>query len=87
VLQCGGSRAGLCLVHLVLCSRHVLILGVEYRVIQTDKSEDYASQAKNVREEIGLTVAVVSKNFSSFAGYADALADYFATRPQKEFAP
>ncbi len=35
--------------------------------------------AKNVREELGLEVQVVSKNFSSFAGYADALADYFGT--------
>lgn len=35
--------------------------------------------AKNVREELGLDVQVVSKNFSSFAGYADALVDHFST--------
>lgn len=34
--------------------------------------------AKNVREDLGLEVEVVSKNFSSFAGYADALVDHFA---------
>jgi len=41
--------------------------------------------AKNVREELGLNVEVVSKNFGSFEGYADALADYFGTavRPKK----
>lgn len=34
--------------------------------------------AKNVREDLKLDVAVVSKNFSSFAGYADALSEHFA---------
>lgn len=36
--------------------------------------------AKNVREDLGLDVQVVSKNFSSFAGYADALVDHFSAR-------
>lgn len=35
--------------------------------------------AKNVREDLGLDVQVVSKNFSSFAGYADALVEHFST--------
>ena len=35
--------------------------------------------AKNVRDDLGLDVQVVSKNFSSFAGYADALAEYFSS--------
>ena len=34
--------------------------------------------AKNVREELGLEVAMVSKDFSSFAGYAEALAEHLA---------
>jgi uroporphyrinogen-III synthase len=34
--------------------------------------------AKNVRDDLGLEVQVVSKNFSSFAGYADALVDHFS---------
>lgn len=34
--------------------------------------------AKNVREDLELEVKVVSKNFSSFAGYADALVEYFS---------
>lgn len=37
--------------------------------------------AKNVREELGLEVAMVSKDFSSFAGYADALAEHLAAGP------
>ena len=34
--------------------------------------------AKNVRDDLDLEVQVVSKNFSSFAGYADALVDHFS---------
>eukprot|EP01049_Picozoa_sp_SAG25_P015271 SAG25_NODE_3037_length_1255_cov_1.642734_1_plen_67_part_10 len=37
-----------------------------------------AARCRNVHEQLELDVVVVSKDFSSFAGYANALAEHFS---------